>query len=253
MTQSISLSPLSATLLLGLLISSPVALADSHEHNHDDHAHEAAQKDHDEHDHKNEDKHDHHEHKHDGDKERIQHGTHEHGTAQLMVSLSEQKLDVILETPAANLLGFEHSPKTKEQNDHIVATEKRLKQVESLLIPASAANCELKDYKIESPLFTASNTETNKEKDHDHEHNHAHEKTSDKTNDAKSDKEEKETHSDITVTWQWQCDKMAKLDQLSVKLFSAFPQGFERLNVEWINAAKASAVKLNKDDIVTFK
>jgi len=268
-------SALSVTLLLGLLISSPVALADSHEHKHDDHAHEAAHKDHDKpaHDekadkdsdgdeHKDEEKHDHHEHQHEsheGDKERIQHGSHEHGTAQLMVSLSEQKLEVILETPAANLLGFEHSPKTKEQNDHIVATEKYLKQVERLLIPASAANCKLNDYKIESPLFTASNTVANKEKEHDHEkekaheHNHAHETSSDKASNDKSKQDEKETHSDITVTWQWQCEKMAKLDQLSVKLFSAFPQGFERLNVEWINADKASAVKLKNDEVIMFK
>ncbi|MGV6810514.1 MAG: ZrgA family zinc uptake protein, partial [bacterium] len=251
MMQQLGLSTFSSALLLGLLITSPVINAEddhhdhhehSHDHAHDDHTHhvheEPAKKEHDhahhDHDHSNEaasksaaDKQDSHDHAH--NETRTQHGTHEHGTAQLMVSLSEQQLDIVLETPAANLLGFEHTPKTKEQNEHLVAIQQRLKQVDGLLIPASTAKCTLKDYKSESPLFT--------------------ERASTKDQQLA----DQVVHNDISVTWQWQCSDMKQLDQVEVKLFSAFPQGFQRLNVEWISANNASAVRLTSDDKVMFK
>lgn len=281
MMQQLGLSLFSSALLVGLLMTSPVINAE--QQTHDDHAHDVSKKEKnqhtDDHQHEHEDEHEvHHEHDHDTSKKeksqhtddpqhdhedeheheahhehkdehkhehgeaRTQHGTHEHGTAQLMISLSEQQLDIMLETPAANLLGFEHTPHTKEQNEHIVSIQKRLKQVSRLLTPASAAHCTLKAYKAESPLFAekASNSESD---------------TDIKANNATEDQHttDKKTHTDILVTWQWQCSHMNKLDQVAVKLFSAFPQGFQRLNVEWISANKASAVRLTSDDTVMFK
>ena len=40
--------------------------------------------------------------------ERVQHGTHEHGKARLTMAKTETGVEVMLETPAANIFGFGH-------------------------------------------------------------------------------------------------------------------------------------------------
>ena len=39
------------------------------------------------------------------------HHAHEHGVATLGVAIEQRQLDIILESPAINVLGFEHSPR----------------------------------------------------------------------------------------------------------------------------------------------
>lgn len=46
-----------------------------------------------------------------------QHGAHEHGAAKLLIAQEGEHVEIILETPAYNIIGFEHMPSTEEQLD----------------------------------------------------------------------------------------------------------------------------------------
>ena len=57
----------------------------------------------------------HDEHKHEEHKdEHEEHGSHEHGAAQLTIAVGDGELEIELETPAANVFGFEHKVTSEE-------------------------------------------------------------------------------------------------------------------------------------------
>jgi hypothetical protein len=53
---------------------------------------------------------------------------HQHGAASLQVSLEEDVLQIALEGPADNLLGFEHAPRNEAQRKMVERAEQQLKQ-----------------------------------------------------------------------------------------------------------------------------
>ena len=67
---------------------------DEHHHGHDNHGH------HDDHE------------RHD-DKEHRQHDSHVHGIASMNLALEGDEVHIELDSPAANIVGFEHAPSSK--------------------------------------------------------------------------------------------------------------------------------------------
>ena len=57
-----------------------------------------------------------------------------------------------------------------------------------------------------------------------------------------------EAHNDMDVTWSFACTQPAELKEMAVKLFAAFPDGFQHIKAEWVTDKGASAVELDKDD-----
>jgi hypothetical protein len=66
---------------------------------------------------------------------------HEHGVATLNVSLEGHALEIALDSPLDNLLGFEHAPITEVQRTLVVAMARRLRDAGAVLQPNSAARC----------------------------------------------------------------------------------------------------------------
>ena len=46
-------------------------------------------------------------------------GAHQHGHAELQIAIDTNSADVFLRSPAYNLLGFEHQPRTKQQHQQL--------------------------------------------------------------------------------------------------------------------------------------
>ena len=107
------------------LMSAGVAAAESHDlHDHHEH-HESY--DHDEHiDHQESDHqgHDHHGGEH--------HGAHIHGVGHLNVAVEGSMVTVYLQTPAADIIGFEHVAENKEERTKVAAAHKKLNDASSL-------------------------------------------------------------------------------------------------------------------------
>ena len=78
------------------------------------------------------------------------HGPHEHGVARLNVALEGQRLSIELDSPLANLLSFEHAPRTDPQQNEVRAMAARLRRAETLFVPSGAASCRLASVALES-------------------------------------------------------------------------------------------------------
>ena len=176
-----------------------------------------------------------------------QHGKHEHGVASLSLAVDNKGLEISLDSPAANLVGFEHKPSTDEQSQQVAKVKAQLENPTSLFDIPAAAECSLSKTELQAALMQVSTDTTKADADkHEHEHEHASEKHEHEA------EHEEHAHSDIEATWQFTCAKPAELGSVSTKLFATFP-AIKKLNVEWLNGDKASAVTLEQDTAVLLK
>ena len=96
-----------------------------------------------------------HEHEHAQHDEHASLAAHEHGAAQLNVALEGQRLELALESPAMNLLGFEHAAVSSSDKAAVAHAQHHLQTPLTLFGIAPAAGCVITSHELHSPLFEA--------------------------------------------------------------------------------------------------
>ncbi|MGM0571009.1 ZrgA family zinc uptake protein [Marinobacter sp.] len=136
---------------------------------------------------------------------------HVHGAAQLQVAIEDNTAELILRSPAANLLGFEHAPRGPEQEK--VRHEAHQWLETNALIQTPANDCTVSAGSIHQMGGTGH--------DHGHDHDHDH-----------GDSPKENGHSDFEVTQRLNCGSELS-GTLTVPLMERFP-GIDSLSVDWI-------------------
>jgi len=85
-----------------------------------------------------------------------EHGAHVHGAAELDVVAEGKRLSITLESPADNLLGFEHAPKTPAETAKLQQVNAALKSAAKLFVPDAAGQCQAGSARITPPKFNQS-------------------------------------------------------------------------------------------------
>lgn len=139
-------------------------------------------------------------------------GAHEHGVAKLNAVLDGNSLELELDSPAMNMVGFEHAASTDADKAKVAAVRKQLEQPLTLFGLAAAAGCKEDQQALESPLFGDAAKADNDGDTHEHSHQ----------------------HSDIGAHYQLTCSNPGKLAQVDLApLFKAFP-ATQKINVQLI-------------------
>ncbi|MFP4279541.1 MAG: DUF2796 domain-containing protein [Halochromatium sp.] len=170
------------------------------------------------------------------------HGAHVHGVGHLNIAVDGDLLLIELISPAMDLLGFEHAPRTETQRQTIEATRAQLQAPEQLFTPTPAAGCvasviEL-DLDLDEPIGEppASNAPTHEQAHgHNHEHEHEHEHG------------DHEAHADVYASYAFDCRQPQKLTELELGFFEAFP-GARRLRVQLLTETRQDAFELTPSD-----
>ncbi|MBI6943904.1 DUF2796 domain-containing protein [Pseudomonas putida] len=162
------------------------------------------------------------------------HGTlaaHEHGVAKLNAVLDGNTLELELDSPAMNLVGFEHSATSDADKAKVAAVRQLLEQPLKLFGLAAAAGCKEDAQELQSPLFG----DAAKADDDGDEHEHGHQ------------------HSDINAHYQLNCSAPEKLTQLDLTpLFKTFP-ATQKINVQLIGPSGQKGVETSPAKaVVTF-
>lgn len=141
-------------------------------------------------------------------------GAHEHGTARLNAVLDEQTLELELDSPAMNLVGFEHPASSDADKAAVAQVRQLLEQPLSLFALPGAAKCIVARQSLNSPLFGDKPDADEADDDHDEDaHDH----------DAPGAEHHHE-HSEIHAHYQFQCDNTDALQNLDLtRLFKTFP------------------------------
>jgi len=156
---------------------------------------------------------------------------HEHGVGRLNAALDGQTLELELESPAMNLVGFEHHAATDADKAKVAAARAQLEKPLALFSLPQAAGCVVASQELESPLFG-----DKPHADHDEaakgEHHH--------------------DHSEIHAHYRFTCSTPAALKSLDLaNIFNTFP-ATQKIQVQLIGpsgqqgvevTAKAAALK----------
>jgi hypothetical protein len=159
---------------------------------------------------------------------------HEHGVGRLNAALDGQTLELELESPAMNLVGFEHAATTDADKAKVAAVRAQLEKPLVLFNLPKAAGCVVATQELESPLF---GDKPDADDDHDE--------------DAK-DGEHHHDHSEIHAHYQFSCSAPGALKTLDLaNIFNTFP-ATQKIQVQLISpsgqqgvevTAKAAALK----------
>lgn len=180
------------------------------------------------------------------------HGAHEHGRAKLMLVAEKQQLTLQFESPAMNIVGFEHEAKTKEQKTLIREAVNTLAKADALF-DIVGGQCKFSKASVDSPF-----SEDAAHKDHDdkgrehekHDHDkHKHDEHEHDKHDKHDEHADEAEHREYTVEYQATCQSIDNIEQIDFTLLKAF-SGIEVLEVQYIHAGKQGAARLNANQTV---
>ena len=149
-----------------------------------------------------------------------QHDPHVHGVGQLMVALDDNMLSIELESPAINMVGFEHPPGNAEEKERVHAAANLLHEGARLFTPAPAADCRLLKAEVDSELLAD-------EHDHSGEHDH----------------DGEGRHSEFHATYAFHCENPEALTHVDVHLFRHF-SAMEALAARFVTDRGQGAAEL---------
>lgn len=149
---------------------------------------------------------------------------HQHGHAQLQMAVENNNVDLILTSPAYNVLGFEHEPRTEQQKQTLENARQWL-TTQALIAPAGG-NCTVESASMD---FSAKAAEQGQ---HDHDHHHD---------------ETMNEHANIEVSQVLNCKSADIGGQLTTPLIAQFPE-IQELDVEWVTNSRQGSTKLSSSD-----
>ena len=145
---------------------------------------------------------------------------HVHGIGTLNIALENQLLELQLESPAMNIIGFEYQPTTAADIQSVKAAQNTLSNAAELFAFSPAAQCRLTSVSIENALLKGSGA-------HDHDHDHDHES-------QPAAEIAEPQHNDISAHYQYHCATPAQLNSIDLAgLFKLFTQT-EKIQVQLI-------------------
>jgi hypothetical protein len=153
-------------------------------------------------------------------------GAHEHGVGRLNAVLDGKTLELELESPAMNLVGFEHVATSDADKAKVAAARAQLEQPLALFNLPKAAGCVVENQELESPLFgDKPDADDEDAKDEDgHEHHH--------------------DHSEIHARYQFTCATPAALKSLDLaNIFTRFP-ATQKIQVQLIGPSGQQGVEV---------
>ena len=157
-------------------------------------------------------------------------GAHEHGVARLNAVLDGQALELELDSPAMNLVGFEHAATSAADKAKVAAARKQLENPQALFNLPKAAGCKVSSQELNSPLFGDKPEAEHDDDDHAtdgkgaaaHEHHH--------------------DHSEIHAHYQFTCATPTALSNLDLsQVFKTFP-ATQKIQVQLIGPSGQQGV-----------
>lgn len=150
-------------------------------------------------------------------------GAHEHGHAQLQLAIDGSQVELFLLSPAVNLAGFEHAPRTPEQRrtmDELAAWSRQ-----TPLVNTRTGTCSVQSHSLHASWSG-----------HQEDHNHQH-----------ADDQEHAGHADLEISQTLTCPDLDGADTLVTPLTTHFTR-MEKLDVQWVGPAGQGAAQLTADE-----
>jgi hypothetical protein len=153
---------------------------------------------------------------------------HEHGRASLKVAIEGDRLLLDLESPGANIVGFEHEARTDDERAAVAAALARLKEPLDLFVLPATAGCRVADAVVE--MVTEDEAEEEHADAHGHDHDHASETR----------------HNEYRAVYELACADTGALRSIGFAFFDVFP-ATEQIDVTVTGPDGQSAYRVERN------
>lgn len=186
--------------------------------------------------------------------ERRDHDAHVHGTAAMDIAVLGGEVEIALRSPAMNIVGFEHRPRTGEQRERMHAAAETLHDGTALFAFGETA-CELREAEIGHDQGAPGHTDGDHEHEgHDEASGHGHDEHADGDGHAGHEHEEGHadgdhahgdaSHSEIRAHYRFECGSNPPV--IDVTLFERFPLT-ETIRVQYLTGDSQGAQTLTPE------
>ena len=162
---------------------------------------------------------------------------HVHGEASLNLVLDDQSLFIEFESPAYNLVGFEHEPKDQIQQKEVQDSLSLLSRPRKVFGFSAQAGCLVESVSVTTTMAGVGKNTVGYEEEHHEEEHHDH---------SDGDSTNKESHSEFKANYLMICSEPEKLRTIEFKLFKEF-LGLKSVQVQWINGEGQGYIELNAE------
>ena len=158
-------------------------------------------------------------------------GAHAHGLGKLTIAIEKRTVEMEIEAPGSDIVGFEHVAKTPEQKAAVTKARALLAKPLALFKMPDAAGCKVASAKVKVVVGG------------DHEHGHGRGKAAK----VSKDKEAATPHSEFHAEYKLTCAKPELLQAIEFDYFKTFP-GAQALDVSIIGGkGEQSKHKVSRD------
>jgi hypothetical protein len=189
-----------------------------------------------------------------------------HGLAELTLVIEDNNLIINLVSPTANLIGFEHKAKTLAEHMAVERAESILQKYDRLFVLNGGA-CLLTNHTTEFSGITENQHNQAKHDEHQHNEQHAseqlntaasghnevghnedeHDAHQHTEHDKQQHAQQNSKHSEVVANYQYHCENIAQLTQLTVQVFEQF-SSIEKINAMWITESNQASATLNANN-----
>ena len=173
---------------------------------------------------------------------------HVHGEASLNLVLDEHSLFVEFESPAYNLVGFEHEPKNQTQFKQVRDTLSLLSAPTKVFGISSQAGCLIQSVSVTTSMAGVGKHPVGYEDEHHEDEHHEDEHHEDEHHEQSDGvPTNEESHSEVKANYSMECDEPQTLRTVEFKLFNEF-SGLKSVQVQWINGEEQGYIELNEEN-----
>lgn len=155
---------------------------------------------------------------------------HVHGLATITIAIESNVLEIQFESPAADIVGFEHTAHSAEEKQAVSTAEATLKSAQ-LLFSFSEADCSATE-----TIIDISGIMGNEHKHHHHTEHH-----------------DDNSHSEVKASYRFSCQDAQKINSVSIDFFHQFPS-IKKINVMWVtDNGQGSALLTENENAVSLR
>lgn len=154
--------------------------------------------------------------------EKRHHDAHTHGAAELNIVIENDTVLIEFESPAVNLIGFEHKPRTDAQQRELKNALALLNDVE-IIASFEKGECRATETHVLGPF--------------------------DDDDQEGSEHGEHEEHSEFHAVYTLSCQNTSAIGSVRTQLFDRFP-GFEAIRVRWVGSKGQGTAHLNNQSTI---
>ena len=180
--------------------------------------------------------------------------THVHGQGQVSMAIDQNLLSMTLESPGADIIGFEHEARTAEEKAAVREALKQLSDPMFVIQLPESASCKV----IQASSEVASENGDEGHADHeeheehaDHDDHEKHEDHDDHEEHADHDEHEDEAHGSFIAEYQLACANIAVIDFIKFVYFDHF-RNAQSLMVVLIDKNGQHRHEINRDNPILY-